>query len=155
MGGVGMSLGNITPSAEFNIYVDPHAANIVLQSGLPLVMMGLDVTHKVNVNDEIIESNNINTITVDPAVHGMGPRRDTVEAFGMTWSGQQPKLASTLAWQNTCLSPQCSTDLTMLEVRPPKFLHGNKANGTIPRVSFNAGTVAGGAITQPFPHPAQ
>ena len=55
MGGVAMSLGNITPSAEFNIYVDPHAANIVLQSGLPLVMMGLDVTHKVNVNDEIIE----------------------------------------------------------------------------------------------------
>ena len=55
MGGVAMSLGNITPSAEFNIYVDPHAANIVLQSGLPLVMMGLDVTHKVNVNDKIIE----------------------------------------------------------------------------------------------------
>ena len=51
-----MSLGNITPSAEFNIYVDPHAANIVLQSGLPLVMMGLDVTHKVNVNDQIIEN---------------------------------------------------------------------------------------------------
>ena len=55
MGGVGMSLGNITPSAEFNIYVDPHAANIVLKSGIPLVMMGLDVTHKVNVNDKIIE----------------------------------------------------------------------------------------------------
>ena len=55
MGGVGMSLGNITPSAEFNIYVDPHAADIVLNSGIPLVMMGLDVTHKVMVNDEIIE----------------------------------------------------------------------------------------------------
>ena len=55
MGGVGMSLGNITPVAEFNIYVDPHAADIVLNSGIPLVMMGLDVTHKVMVNDEIIE----------------------------------------------------------------------------------------------------
>ena len=55
MGGVAMSLGNITPSAEFNIYVDPHAANIVLKSGIPLIMMGLDVTHKVNVNDKIIE----------------------------------------------------------------------------------------------------
>ena len=54
MGGVAMSLGNITPSAEFNIYVDPHAANIVLNSGIDLVMMGLDVTHKVNVNDTIV-----------------------------------------------------------------------------------------------------
>ena len=54
MGGAAMTLGNITPAAEFNIYVDPHAANIVLNSGIPLVMLGLDVTHKVNVNDQII-----------------------------------------------------------------------------------------------------
>ena len=56
MGGAGMCLGNITPSAEFNIFVDPHAANIVLNSGIPLVMMGLDVTHKVNVDDKIINN---------------------------------------------------------------------------------------------------
>ena len=56
MGGVAMNLGNITPVAEFNIYVDPHAANIVLNSGIPLVMMGLDVTHKVNVDDRIINN---------------------------------------------------------------------------------------------------
>ena len=55
MGGVAMNLGNITPVAEFNIYVDPHAADIVLNSSIPLVMMGLDVTHKVMVNDQIIE----------------------------------------------------------------------------------------------------
>ena len=54
MGGVAMNLGNITPVAEFNIYVDPHAADIVLNSGIPLTMMGLDVTHKVMVNDQII-----------------------------------------------------------------------------------------------------
>ena len=56
MGGVGMSLGNITPAAEFNIFVDPHAADIVLNSDIPLIMMGLDVTHKVMVNDKIIEN---------------------------------------------------------------------------------------------------
>jgi len=56
MGGAGLCLGNITPSAEYNIYVDPHAANIVLKSGIPIVMMGLDVTHKVNVNDQIIKT---------------------------------------------------------------------------------------------------
>ena len=54
MGGAAMCLGNITPVAEFNIYVDPHAANIVLNSGVKTVMFGLDVTHKVNVNDVII-----------------------------------------------------------------------------------------------------
>ena len=54
MGGAALSLGNITPSAEFNIYVDPHAANIVLNSDISLTMMGLDVTHKVNVNKRII-----------------------------------------------------------------------------------------------------
>ena len=54
MGGAAMCLGNITPAAEFNVYVDPHAANIVLNSGIKTVMFGLDVTHKVNVNDKII-----------------------------------------------------------------------------------------------------
>ena len=54
MGGAAMCLGNITPSAEFNIYVDPHAANIVINSGVKTIMFGLDVTHKVNVNDTII-----------------------------------------------------------------------------------------------------
>ena len=51
-----MCLGNITPAAEFNIYVDPHAANVVFNSGIEITMMGLDVTHKVNVNDQIINS---------------------------------------------------------------------------------------------------
>jgi len=60
MGGAAMCLGNTTPSAEFNIYVDPHAANIVLESGIPLTMMGLDVTHQVNVNSKIIKSMNEN-----------------------------------------------------------------------------------------------
>jgi len=61
MGGAAMCLGNITPSAEFNIYVDPHAANIVLNAGIEIVMFGLDVTHKVMINDKIIndiKSNN-------------------------------------------------------------------------------------------------
>lgn len=38
--------GNVTPSAEFNIWVDPEAARIVFRSGLPLTMIGLDVTHQ-------------------------------------------------------------------------------------------------------------
>ena len=47
MGGAYFEVGNITPAAEFNIYVDPEAAEIVFKSGVPLVVMPLDVTHKV------------------------------------------------------------------------------------------------------------
>jgi purine nucleosidase len=39
--------GNVTPSAEFNFYVDPHAAKVVFESGVPIVMLGLDVTEQV------------------------------------------------------------------------------------------------------------
>ena len=46
MGGAYFEVGNITPAAEFNIYVDPHAAQIVFASGVPVIMMPLDVTHK-------------------------------------------------------------------------------------------------------------
>ncbi len=38
--------GNATASAEFNVYADPEAASIVFESGLPITMMGLDVTHQ-------------------------------------------------------------------------------------------------------------
>ncbi len=46
MGGGYFVGGNVTPAAEFNIYVDPHAADVVYRSGVPLVAMPLDVTHK-------------------------------------------------------------------------------------------------------------
>ncbi|MHC0053088.1 nucleoside hydrolase [Actibacterium sp. D379-3] len=46
MGGAYFQVGNITPAAEFNIYVDPEAAEIVFNSGIPLTVMPLDVTHK-------------------------------------------------------------------------------------------------------------
>lgn len=47
MGGGYFEGGNITPAAEFNIYVDPQAAELVFRSGVPLVMMPLDVTHQL------------------------------------------------------------------------------------------------------------
>lgn len=53
MGGA-MALGNWQPAAEFNIYVDPEAAEIVFQSGIPIVMAGLDVTHKAQIHDQDI-----------------------------------------------------------------------------------------------------
>lgn len=46
MGGGFFEGGNTTPAAEFNVFVDPHAAHVVFNSGIPIVMMPLDVTHK-------------------------------------------------------------------------------------------------------------
>ncbi|MCH3916301.1 MAG: nucleoside hydrolase [Spirochaetia bacterium] len=54
MGG-SMGEGNITPSAEFNIYADPEAAQIVFSSHARIYMMGLDVTLQVTLTDQILE----------------------------------------------------------------------------------------------------
>ena len=54
MGG-SLSGGNITPSAEFNLYVDPEAARIVFGAGIPLTMVGLDVTEKVLLGEEHVQ----------------------------------------------------------------------------------------------------
>jgi purine nucleosidase len=47
MGGTCFELGNVTPAAEFNFHVDPHAAAILIDSGIPITMIPLDVTHQV------------------------------------------------------------------------------------------------------------
>ena len=65
MGGSATS-GNTTPAAEFNILVDPDATHIVLQSGVKLVMMGLDVTHQaISTADRIQNISNTKTKTAE------------------------------------------------------------------------------------------
>ncbi len=55
MGGGFFEGGNTTPAAEFNVFVDPHAAHVVFTSGVPIVMMPLDVTHKAFTDEERIQ----------------------------------------------------------------------------------------------------
>lgn len=70
MGGAA-GAGNWTPAAEFNIYVDPEAADMVFKSGIPITMCGLDVTHEAQVMDEDIERVRAITNPVAQCVAGL------------------------------------------------------------------------------------
>lgn len=48
-------LGNFTPAAEFNIFVDPEAAHVVFESGLPVTMIGIDLTHQAKADEAVVE----------------------------------------------------------------------------------------------------
>ncbi len=70
MGGA-MNLGNMTPAAEYNIYADPHAAAIVFASGIPIVMMGLHLTHQaICSHDQVARIGSLGTAT-GRTIHGM------------------------------------------------------------------------------------
>jgi purine nucleosidase len=98
MGGAMREGGNRTPSAEFNIMVDPHAADIVLSCGRPITMLGLDVTHKVlSTEERVARIGKLNNPVAD-ATKGMLSffhRYDTEK-----YSSQGPPLHDpcTIAW---------------------------------------------------------
>lgn len=74
MGGAMFEGGNITPSAEFNIYVDPHACDVVLKCGRPVIAFGLDVTHKVMSTHKWVDQvrgidNHVAQVTADFMAH--------------------------------------------------------------------------------------
>ena len=56
MGGAFETYGNVTTTAEFNIYVDPDAAQRVLEFGIPITMVPLDVTHRVILTGERLKA---------------------------------------------------------------------------------------------------
>jgi len=86
MGGGYFEGGNITPTAEFNIFVDPHAANTVLRCGRPIVMMPLDVTHKALMKRKWLEELKDMGSAVGDAAYGMMSfyERFDLEKYGST-----------------------------------------------------------------------
>jgi purine nucleosidase len=80
MGGGFFEGGNTTPAAEFNIYVDPHAAHVVLTSGIKLTMVPLDVTHKALISRAWLDKVAALGTPVAKSVHGM---LDFYERFDM------------------------------------------------------------------------
>ncbi|MFK3703476.1 pyrimidine-specific ribonucleoside hydrolase RihA [Klebsiella sp. NPDC088457] len=108
MGGA-MVLGNWQPAAEFNIYVDPEAAEIVFQSGIPVVMAGLDVTHKAQIHGLDIErfrqlGNPVATIVAELLDFFMEYHKDAKWGF----TGAPLHDPCTIAW---LLKPQLFTSV--------------------------------------------
>jgi len=84
MGGAVKELGNTTAAAEFNIYVDPHAAKVVVDSGAALTMMPLDVTHKALVTPSRLQDfKNLNS----PVGNACGGMLDYFNRFDMSRYG--------------------------------------------------------------------
>ncbi len=82
MGG-SLSGGNVTPAAEFNIYVDPEAARVVFHSGVRLTMVGLDVTRKVTVTaDHLKELGAANNKVAEAAARVLRPSVEQARARG-------------------------------------------------------------------------
>ncbi|CAH0339437.1 nucleoside hydrolase [Rhizobium sp. CECT 9324] len=70
MGGAAFCPGNTTPLAEFNFAVDPHAAAIVFDSGIPITMLGLDLTRQAVVTEDMIcKAQGTGTAAADEAAH--------------------------------------------------------------------------------------
>lgn len=86
MGGAYFEVGNITPAAEFNIYVDPEAAAIVFASGAPIVVMPLDVTHKALTSREWVEGMRLTGTDIGRAVASW---TDFFERFDVAKYGSQ------------------------------------------------------------------
>jgi inosine-uridine nucleoside N-ribohydrolase len=79
MGGAVRERGNITPFAEFNFFADPEAAGIVIESGLPITLVPLDVTHQVFLDSEIMERRirPLNDVFSEFVVKALGYDADT------------------------------------------------------------------------------
>uniref|UniRef100_UPI0039B85EBF nucleoside hydrolase n=1 Tax=Albidovulum sp. TaxID=1872424 RepID=UPI0039B85EBF len=86
MGGAYFEVGNVTPAAEFNIHVDPEAAEIVFRSGAPVVVMPLDVTHRALTTRARVEGfRNLGT----RVGHAVASWTDFFERFDMAKYGSE------------------------------------------------------------------
>jgi purine nucleosidase len=109
MGGA-RDLGNITPAAEFNFFVDPHAAAMVLRLPVPIVMFGLHVTHQALGTPQRIDRIAALGTPVARAVCGMlgRPRRGGVDRFGVPGHPlHDPCVIAYLLWPDLFTGRDC------------------------------------------------
>ena len=109
--------GNVTPSAEFNIYADPHAAKVVFEAGVPLVMHGLDVTHQALVTAPRLAAIRALGTPVSAAVAGL---LAFYNRYDQTRRGPPRRPLPTPAPSRTSCAPRCSRAATATSrSRPP------------------------------------
>jgi len=120
MGG-SLSGGNITPAAEFNLYVDPEAAKIVFQSGIPITMVGLDVTRHTSLTDEHVRvlegaQNPVSQAAAKIARHAIDHTREQGFLVGPNMHDSLAVAAfldpSILKWQEYYVDIETSGELT-------------------------------------------
>jgi len=122
MGGAMREGGNRSPSAEFNVLADPHAANVVFNCGRPITVMGLDVTHQVlSTRERVAQISALNNAVAQATAGMLGffHRHDT-KKYGS--EGAPLHDPCTIAWllepglfeTETCnLSVETESELTM------------------------------------------
>ena len=98
MGGAGFEPGNITPAAEFNIYVDPHAAKSLFQSGIEIFMFGLDVTHQMIITPSRLKAIKSCSEIVGPAVADLLTFFNSYDTKKYGWEGAPLHDPCTIAW---------------------------------------------------------
>jgi purine nucleosidase len=110
MGGA-LALGNITPAAEFNFYVDPHAAAIVFGSGIPIAMMGLHLTHQAICDPPRIDRIAALGTATGGTIHGMLTRP---RVGGLGTSGHpmhDPCVIAYLLWPELFAGRDCFVEI--------------------------------------------
>ena len=98
MGGAGFEPGNITPAAEFNIYVDPHAAKSLFQSDIEIFMFGLDVTHQMIITPSRLKAIKSCSEIVGPAVADLLTFFNSYDTKKYGWEGAPLHDPCTIAW---------------------------------------------------------
>ena len=98
MAGAYFEVGNVTPAAEFNVYVDPEATDVVLRSGVPITMLPLDVTHQTLSTRPRLEAFRALGNKVGKAVDEMLSFSEAFDRKKYGWDGAPLHDPNTIAW---------------------------------------------------------
>ena len=113
MGGA-RDLGNVTPAAEFNFYVDPHAASMVLRLPVPIVMFGLHATHQAIGTPERVDRIAALGTPVAHAIRGMlgRPRPGGIDRFGVPGHPlHDPLVIAYVLWPDLFTGRDCHVEV--------------------------------------------